>query len=118
MSHRGGLLNVPLITEWTNDDLIDDHKPAAVMGRAAANIPMAYAGRSPGYQPGINSDLIDIYGTVIDSSPHFAEARPALSYLYEPAALNPDYVVVAWEKIETQGGQKNGLGRREVGQCL
>jgi len=98
----GGFQNPPLIPQWPNDPLIDDHKPAAVMGRAAANISVAYAGRSPGLTA--SSDLINIQGTVVDTSPHVTDARPALSYHFDPTSSDPDYVAVSWEKTLTQGG--------------
>jgi len=99
----GGLITPPFLPQWPNDPAIDDQNPAAVMGRAAANISVAYAGRSPGLT--VSSDLINIQGTIIDSSPHETDARPALSYQYDPTSSDPDYVAVSWEKTLSQGGQ-------------
>jgi len=71
------------------------------MGRVAASLAVAYAGRSPG-QMGASSDLINNNGVVIDTSPHVTNSRPSLSYQYISSALDPDYVAVCWEKTTVQ----------------
>jgi len=100
----GGFNNVLAFPHWPNSTGVDDHKPASVMGRVAASLAVAYAGRTPG-QGGASSDLINNNGIVIDTSPHITNSRPGLAYQYYSGATDPDYVAVCWEKTMTQNGQ-------------